>query len=63
MMFFDPGDVLEGGEVEYDPVVAGLDITDTGEGNIDDDGASKPSNKDDDDVVSKDLTNNIFCKT
>ena len=40
---------MEGGEVGYEPLIAGFDITDSGEGNIDND------NKDDDeDAVSKD---------
>ena len=40
---------MEGGEVEQDPLIAGFDITDTGEGNIDND-----NKDDDDDDVSKD---------
>ena len=44
--FFDLGEVLEGREVEYEPLITGFDITDTGEGNLDGD------NKDED--VSKD---------
>ena len=53
MLFLDPGEVMKEGVLEYDSLVAGFDMTDTGEGNIDDVGVSNPSNEGND-AVSKD---------
>ena len=44
--FLDLGEVLEGREVEYEPLITGFDITDTGEGNLDDDDKDEDVSKD-----------------
>ena len=53
--FLDLGEVMEGGEVES--LVDGFDITDTGEGNIEND------TKDDNDDVASDCWKKILFQT